>query len=271
MEGESLYIAGVEPYRLSDLEKLLAEIRNHPLININQIGKTVEGRPLEMIRLGNPNAPYRIFLRGRAHAFEAGGNWALQGLIKNLLSNNEDTRRYLKKYCLYILPMANKDAVARGKSRFNSMGVDLNRNWNKPADPIYAPENYALETWLKTMIKNKMKPHLVIDMHNDASGGLHISRPPNIELTQYLSNMKQFENLLRKYTWFNEGSTGVNFRDGAGSIGEGVLERYGIDGLIFELNIEWAGALNKAPLGQDWELMGKQLSEVFFQYFNVKK
>jgi hypothetical protein len=41
--------------------------------------------------------------------------------------------------------MANKDAVARGKSRFNSQGYDLNRKWDAGADSVLAPENYAVE------------------------------------------------------------------------------------------------------------------------------
>lgn len=267
MRTGSLYIAGVEPYRLSDLENLLAEIKGNSLVKISTIGKTVEGRPLQIIRLGNPDAPYRLLLRGRAHAFEAGGNWLLQGLIRRLLQDDKDAAQYLKKYCLYILPMANKDGVVRGKSRFNSLGVDLNRNWDKPADPVNAPENYALEKWLEGMIKEGRKPHLVLDFHNDGYGGLHVSRPPNVDHTQHLLNMKRFESLLREHTWFTEGSTGVNFKDGGGSIGEGVLQRYGIDGCIFELNCRWIAGLNKAPVGKDWELMGEQLAKVFFYYF----
>jgi hypothetical protein len=271
MKSKRLFIAGLPPYRVSDLERFLAEIQKNRLIKIDAIGKTVEGRQLEIITLGNTDAPYRIFLRARAHAFEAGGNWLLEGLINNLIQNNSDTRRYLKKYCLYILPMANKDGVARGKSRFNGMGMDLNRKWNMPADPDYAPENHALEIWLETMIRKGLKPHLLLDLHNDPSGGIHISRPPHVDLEQYLSNMENFEFLLRKLTWFTEGSTGVNFRDGVGSIAEGLMERYGIEGCVFELNDEWIAGLNKPPLPEDWKLMGRQLCEVFFQYFDGEK
>ncbi|MGC1241318.1 MAG: M14 family zinc carboxypeptidase [Chryseosolibacter sp.] len=270
IENDGLYIAMVEPYRVSDLENLLKEINNHPLVKISPLGKTVEGRQLEIIRIGNPDAPYRIFMRGRAHAFEAGGNWLLQGLIRRLLRNDKDAARYLKRYCVYILPMANKDGVARGKSRFNSLGFDLNREWNKPADPVNAPENYALETWLEDMIEKGTAPHLVIDFHNDGYGGLHLSRPPHVNVEKYLARMKRFEALLRQYTWFTEGSTGPNFKDGGGSIGEGVVERYGIDGLVYELNCVWAAGLNKPPLGADWELMGEQLTEVFYHYFDGK-
>ena len=50
--GQQLYIARVEPYRLSDLEHFLDKARMHPEVNIETIGKTVEGRPLEIMRVG---------------------------------------------------------------------------------------------------------------------------------------------------------------------------------------------------------------------------
>ena len=65
MPGPELYVARVEPYRLSDLDKWLKSIEAHPLVEITPIGKTVEGRGLEVIRVGNPDAPYRVFLRAR--------------------------------------------------------------------------------------------------------------------------------------------------------------------------------------------------------------
>ena len=108
MENDTLYVAGVEPYRLSDLEKLIAEIRDHRLVNVTPIGRTVQGRELEIIRVGRPDAPYRILIRARAHPWEAGGNWVVQGLIRTLLRGNAESARYLKKYCLYICPWPTK-------------------------------------------------------------------------------------------------------------------------------------------------------------------
>ena len=49
--------------------------------------------------------------------------------------------------------MANKDAVAKGRTRFNLSGIDLNRGWDQLADPVLAPENHALEIWLNKQIK----------------------------------------------------------------------------------------------------------------------
>ncbi len=173
----SLYLARLEPYRLSDLEAFKREIRADRRVEITPIGKTVEGRELEIIRVGNPDAAHRVFLRARAHPWEPGGNWVVQGLVRRLLRDDENAKRYLDAYCVYIMPMANKDGVARGRTRFNLLGADLNRKWDKPADPAINPENYALETWLGSMVAKGRKPDLMIDLHNDESGGLHVDHP----------------------------------------------------------------------------------------------
>ena len=114
-----------------------------------------------------------------------------------------------------------------------------------------------------------MKPDLAIDFHNDDGGKLHISRP-EVNLESYLKNMERFEILLQEHTWFTEGSTGSSFRN-PGSIGEGLLERYGIEALVFELNANWIAGLEKAPFGKDWMLLGEQLCAVFYEYLSKKK
>ena len=81
--------------------------------------------------------------------------------------------------------------------------------------------------------------------------------------------MERFEHLLRKHTWFTEGSTGSTFRN-PGSIGGGLLERFGTDAVVYELNANWIEGLQKVPLGRDWELLGRQLHNVFYEYFGAE-
>ena len=267
MEQDELFVARLEPYTLNDLQTLIKKIKMNPLVQIYPIGYTVEGRPLEIIRLGYENAPFRILLRARAHPWESGGNWVLQGLIKSLLKKDELSQRCLQKYCVYLMPMANKDGVVHGKTRFNLSGMDLNRNWDLPADSMLAPENYALETWLKTKIYNGEKPHLAIDFHNDNSGLLHKSHP-TANSEQYMARMERLENLLYQNTWFTEGSAKSSFRN-PGTFGEGLTDRFGIDALVYELNCDWIAGLNKVPYGKDWELLGENLRKVFLEYFEA--
>src|SRR5437879_12038432 len=72
MPGPRLYVARVEPYRLSDLDKFLAGIRTNRLVQVTAIGRTVQGRELEIVRVGNPQAPFRGLRRRPAHAREPG-------------------------------------------------------------------------------------------------------------------------------------------------------------------------------------------------------
>jgi len=270
MSTPQLYIARVEPYRLSDLERLLTAIRTNQLVQIDTIGKTLQGRELEIVRIGKVNAPYRVFLRARAHAWEPGGNWVVEGLVHRLLRGDENASKFLERYCVYIMPMANKDGVALGRTRFNLQGKDLNRNWDKPADPQLAPENAALERWLEQMIAGGHAPHLALELHNDGSGRLHISRPPVPNLDRHLKRMAILEELLRKHTWFTEGSTTAAFRN-SGTLGEGWLQRYGIDAAVHEFNCNWLVGLKDYPSAKHWKTYGENLANVFYQYFEIVK
>src|SRR5204862_7111979 len=101
MAGRTLFVARTEPYRLSDLERLLASMRGNPLVQISPIGKTVQGRELEIVRIGDPDAPYRVFVRARAHPWESGSNWVAQGLIRRILRDDADDRAFRKRYCVW--------------------------------------------------------------------------------------------------------------------------------------------------------------------------
>ena len=131
--------------------------------------------------------------------------------------------------------------------------------------PILAPENFALEQWLEKMIAQNQGPDLALELHNDGNGFLHWSRPPNPDASRYPQRMQTLENLLRRHTWFTEGSS----KDGAnvGTLADGWLERYGVDAAVHEFNCQWAAGLGRTPLGRDWEKYGEGLARVFEEYF----
>jgi predicted deacylase len=190
--------------------------------------------------------------------------------VDRLLQDDADAKRFLEHYTVYILPMANKDGVAHGMTRFNVNGKDLNRNWDAPADPGLAPENAALERWLEQRIAAGQRPHLAIELHNDGSGRLHISRPPVPHSSRHLERMALLETLLRKRTWFTEGSTNEAFRN-TGTLGEGWLARYDIDAVVHEFNCNWIEGLQTHPMGRHWRDYGAKLAQVFDDYFSAVK
>lgn len=270
MPGPKLYVARVEPYRLSDLDRFMASIRHNSLVKIETIGTTVEGRELEIVRIGNPSAPHRVFLRARAHPWEAGTSWVMQGFIQRLLDDDEQVRLCRERFCAYVLPMANKDGVTHGRTRFNMKGKDLNREWDKPADPETAPENRALEGWLEAMVRAGLAPELALELHNDGSGLLQLSRPEGPMSAPYLERMASLEKLLRKDTWFTEGSTRETFKN-PGSLGEGWLERFGVYAAVHEFNCNWIEGVKDYPSARHWKDYGSALVTVFSEYFGPQK
>ncbi len=265
MPGPTLYVARMQPYRLSDLDRLLGVARASAHASVDTIGHTAQGRPLEIVSIGNQRAPHRIFMRARAHPWEAGSSWVVEGLMRRLLQDDAAARRWRSRYVLYVLPMANKDGVARGGTRFNVNGKDLNRNWDRPADAAIVPENAALERWLEAAIASGRKPDLAIELHNDGRGLLHLSRPPVPNLEAHLARMARLETLLRARTWFTEGHTDGAFRN-SGTLGDGWLERYGIDALVHELNANWIEGLQSPTSAAHWQTYGAALAGVFEEY-----
>jgi hypothetical protein len=112
----------------------------------------------------------------------------------------------------------------------------------------------------------RRRPNLAIDLHNDGGGLLHLSRPAVPDLAQRIERMAKLEALLRKHTWFTEGSTKPTFQN-PGSMGEGWVMRYGIDAAIQELNCNWIAGLKDYPSANHWQALGAKLADVFFEYF----
>jgi hypothetical protein len=264
LKSPLIQIARNVPYTLTDLNRRLDQISSHPAVRICPIGSTVEGRPLEIVELGNPDSARQVLIRAACHPWEPGGTWFLDGVMAFLTGGNPSAESVLKNTCFCLMPMANKDGVYRGRSRFNINGIDLNRNWLKdyPADPKLAPENACLQNWLSERKRQRRLPALAIDIHNDCDGKMHLG-PHDADPIGYGQRMKRLEMLMKEMTWFREGAKEESFR---GSFACGMMEIYGIDSFVYELHSEWAQGLNRAPLHSDWQQLGASYAEVMNQY-----
>ncbi|MBN1554245.1 MAG: hypothetical protein JXA11_05835 [Phycisphaerae bacterium] len=251
LPADEVTIARVHPYTIRDLDRLLSRHDTDPVFSVEEIGKSVEGRPLHMIRLSAGQAGLRAFFRGRAHPWEAGGNWFLEGLIREACEHPA----LLENLDIHILPMAAIDGVARGLTRFNVHGYDLNRGFTQPhafsADT--APENLALIDWLEQRRRDDTLPHFAMDIHNDDHGNLHagdLDRDP-----EFCRRITLMESLMRRDTWYTEG-----MKRGAGvaTFGEGLRHLFGIDSVVHELNTNWLAGADRVPTASVWLEFGAQ-------------
>jgi len=171
---DSVWIAYIPPYTFSRLESLIADIKTHPAVTLDSFGRSAEGRPLYLIDITEPGTSARnrpvVWIVARQHAFEAGGSRAVEGLLRFLTSPEPEARDIRRQLRFRVCPMLNPDGVARGGTRFNARGVDLNRHWHGD-DPISRDTNSAPEiALLKRAIRrwrDANRLDLWINIHNN--------------------------------------------------------------------------------------------------------
>src|SRR4051812_2085123 len=124
-------------------------------------GHSVEGRPLNVTRVGEAEAPVRILVVGDVHGNEPAG----EAIVARL------RRSRLDGVAFWLVRTANPDGRARG-TRQNARGVDLNRNfpfrWAPAARGTYYPGRKAgsePETRAVMRLVRRVKPRLAIYYH----------------------------------------------------------------------------------------------------------
>lgn len=112
---------------------------------IEEIGKSTEGRPLRMLKMGNLQSKKMILVISRQHPPEVTGYFAMQAFIEEIADKSKLSKDFLKNWALYVVPLMNPDGVDNGQWRHNMGGIDLNRDWHL----FNQPETTAVREFLK--------------------------------------------------------------------------------------------------------------------------
>jgi len=262
LPADVVWIARIEPYTTQHLGAWVQRLQTDPRTQVETIGQTVEGRELELVTLSTgPGRPLVLF-RARAHPWEAGGNWFIEGVAAEALRNPD----VLAACDVVFLPMAAKDGVVRGQTRFNVNGLDLNRGFVPGYDFREAPENQALLDWLLARQAAGRLPFLALDLHDDDYGNLHVGHGG--DHPEYDRRMAALEALLRARTYFTEGAShGV----GAATFGAGLLDLFGFDSAVFELNSNWLAGAQCIPGSAAWRQFGAQFAALLPEYIRTAR
>ena len=127
---DSLWVAYFAPYSMERHHDLIARIGQCPGVATDVLGTSIEGQPIDRVRLGT--GPRNVWLYGRQHPGESMAEWWMEGALEALTSG-DDLATALRASCsFHIVPNMNPDGSCRGHLRTNAAGANLNREWAAP-------------------------------------------------------------------------------------------------------------------------------------------
>jgi murein tripeptide amidase MpaA len=150
------------PYFAAQRETLLHDCESSPLVTRRSIGKSYQGKSIDMVVIGDENRDTKkIWVITRQHAGESMAEWATEGMLRRFIDANDSvSQALLNKATIYVVPNINPDGSALGNLRANAAGVDLNRAWAEPTDKC--PEIIAIQKAMK-----EVGVDYFLDMHGD--------------------------------------------------------------------------------------------------------
>ena len=161
--GDPVFVAAQEIMVPQDYADWLTTLEKHPSLTRGLLGKSAQGRDIEIVHFGNPKAREQVVLVGRQHPPEVTGALAMQVFTESLLEDTTLTHAFRERFRVTAVPLVNPDGVVHGYWRHNTGGVDLNRDWG----PFTQPETQLMKGVLQTIDENPDQAlRLVLDFHS---------------------------------------------------------------------------------------------------------
>jgi hypothetical protein len=143
--------------RPEDLVERIRELeaRRPDHLSVEEVGRSVEGRPIHLLRLGT--GPRRVLLWSQMHGDEPSATPALVDMASFLLSSPAPaTATLLERATLLLVPMLNPDGAADYVRR-NAQAIDINRD----ALQLTTPEGRLLKR-----LRDRFEPELGFNLHD---------------------------------------------------------------------------------------------------------
>jgi hypothetical protein len=159
-------------------------------VDVRQVGHSVQGRPIQLVRLG-PAAPApgrTVLFTCTQHGNEPAGREACLQLLRDLaVSDHPDVAALLSTTAVLFIPTVNPDGNQVG-DRENAQGADINRDHLELRTPEGRAMGQVLADW---------RPAIVHDLHEFPNNGLTSDPqvlglwPRNLNVDQQVYNLSR--------------------------------------------------------------------------------
>ncbi len=159
------------PYLEQNLHQFLKQYDKSPHLKVQTLCQTRKGRKVELLLLGRLDGPcqHRVALTCRHHCCEMMASYVLEGIIAEVLADNDDGRWLRNNVEFFIVPMVDKDGVEDGDQGKNRKPHDHNRDYQ--GQSLYASVQ-AIRDRLPAWSAGKLR--FALDMHCPSiRGGSH--------------------------------------------------------------------------------------------------
>ena len=166
----------------ADLQPLIDRVAGHEGFAVQQVGTSIEGRPLRLISIGSGATD--VFLWSQMHGDEPTATQAIFDILNFLVSGDfrEEKESLLDSVRLHFLPMLNPDG-AEVFQRRNTLGIDVNRD----ALRLQSPEGRTLKR-----VRDSLDAEFGFNLH-DQSMYYNAERTPKPATISYLAPAYNYE------------------------------------------------------------------------------
>lgn len=135
LDSDTTWVAAQELLTTSDDNSWADSLSLKTFVTKSKVGYSREGRPLDVLKVGESDDKAMIVVLSRQHPPEVTGYLAMKAFVETISSDKQIAKRFRKKYNTYVFPLVNPDGVDNGHWRHNMGGIDLNRDWENFNQP----------------------------------------------------------------------------------------------------------------------------------------
>ncbi|MEC7583265.1 MAG: M14 family zinc carboxypeptidase [Planctomycetota bacterium] len=162
------------PYTVTRKDLWIASVANDPRVSVDVLGSSVQGRPIQRLRVTDNSVPSAgkvgVWIHSGIHPAETTSYLVVEGLVDWLLSADPFAASLLDDAIIHIVPMANPDGVVAGNYRTNVNSSNLESQWAAPYNSPQ-PEVAALRTEIEQLMGTVGSPaanplQVVLNLHS---------------------------------------------------------------------------------------------------------